>query len=78
MCTCSREVSETGFVMGAEIIDAVSLPDSDVFAACQALCCRTQDCVAGDVQGNRCFLKKNAIGDNVRIERAERTSAFLC
>ena len=81
MCTCSREVTERGYVWGSETITGVSLPDSDMFAACQALCCRTKDCAAGGIlfQEDTCFLLKNAEGDNVRIESTvDENFAFLC
>ena len=67
MCTCSREVKEMGNIEGGDTIDVVTLPPSDVNAACQALCCQTSDCAGGDVQDTQCLLKKNANGDNVVI-----------
>ena len=90
MCTCSREVTETGYIQGGDEIEEVKITDSDANAACQALCCQTPDCAGGDVEDDVCILYKNTEGNNVGIgssvpESSESSDssvlghfAFLC
>ena len=79
MCTCSREVTETGRTLGGEDIKRVTLTDSDMNAACQRLCCQTPDCAGGDVLSGGCDLYKDTESSNVVIEPSKSGNfAFLC